>query len=107
MRLWYCAEDAYAIANFLYSTAILLRSIIFSLISPLGSLGFARENIRIMTDEYSPWYPPTKENIVSPPCEVLLLLLPSHLISKGRWRHWFMTRDPMTHSSFIVRDHLG
>jgi len=47
MRLKYCVEDAYAIANFLY-----------------GNLGFARENIRIMTDEYSPWYPPTKENIL-------------------------------------------
>lgn len=42
---------------------------------------FAREDIRIMTDEFSPWYPPTKDNIVSPSCEVLLLLLPFHLIS--------------------------
>jgi len=58
-----------------------LRCIIFSLIFHLGNLGFAREEIRIMTDEFSPWYPPTKENIVSPPCEVLLLLLPLHLIS--------------------------
>jgi len=50
---------------------------------PLATLGFARENIRIMTDEYSPWYPPTKENIVSAPCEVLLptLNLPLHPIS--------------------------
>jgi len=47
MRLKHCIEDAYAIANFLY-----------------GNLGFARENIHIMTDEYSPRYPPTKENIL-------------------------------------------
>ena len=47
-------------------------------------MGFAREDVCIMTDEDSPSYPPTKENIVSPPCEVLLLvllLLPLHLIS--------------------------
>ena len=42
---------------------------------------FTREDIRIMTDEFSPWYPPTKDNIVSPSCEMLLLLLPLHLIS--------------------------
>ena len=42
---------------------------------------FAREDIRIMTDEFSPWYAPTKDNIVSSSCEVLLLLLPLRLIS--------------------------
>lgn len=39
---------------------------------PLANLGFAHEDIRIMTDEGHPWNPPTKENIVSPPYEMLL-----------------------------------
>ena len=49
----------------------------------LDNLGFARENIRIMTDGLSLWYPQTKENIVSPPCEVLLPILLLHIISQG------------------------
>ena len=56
-----------------------LRNIILSHILPLDNLDFERENVCIMTDESQPWNLPTKENIVSPPREMLLLLL--HLVS--------------------------
>jgi hypothetical protein len=43
---------------------------------PKDQLGFAREDIRIMTDG-TPWNLPTKENIVSPSesCDIFLLFL--------------------------------
>ena len=67
-------------ANFLHRTTILYAAL-HSLIFPLDDLGYAREDTRIMTDEFFSWYSPTEENIVRPPGEVLLLLLPLHFIS--------------------------
>ena len=49
---------------------------ITSLIVPLDNLDFARDKVRIMTDEdENPQNLPTKDNIVRRPCEVLLLHL--------------------------------
>jgi hypothetical protein len=56
-------------ANFLHGTTYPgLYSIIFPLITlPKDQLGFAREDIRIMTDDrYGTPYFPNKGNIVSP-----------------------------------------
>jgi hypothetical protein len=46
----------------------------FSLIVPLANLGFAYDDVRIITD-LSPWDPPTKENIVSRLYKMSLLVL--------------------------------
>jgi uncharacterized caspase-like protein len=46
LELKQCIEDAYGMANFLHS-----------------NLGFARDDIRVMTNE-TPWDRPTEENIV-------------------------------------------
>jgi len=54
-------------ANFLCGTTFPFVTV-FSLILPVGDLGFAHEDVRIMTDKSSPWDLPTKHNIVSP-CE--------------------------------------
>jgi hypothetical protein len=56
-----------------YRFAFPIDVIIF-LIVPLANLGFARDDIRVMTDE-NPWDLPTKENIVSRLCEMSLLSL--------------------------------
>ena len=53
-------------------------NVIISFIVPLVNLGFARDNIYVMTDE-TPWDLPTKENIVSHSCQ--MSLLPSHFLS--------------------------
>jgi hypothetical protein len=71
-------------ARFLCGTTLLYAVSYFSLIIlPLAKLDFAREDIRIMTDETSE-NPPTKENIVSIPCE--MLFLPLHLIELREMR---------------------
>jgi len=54
-------------ANFLCGTIFTQLNVVFPLIFLLANLGFAHDDIRIMTDE-SPWNLPTKENIVSPAC---------------------------------------
>ncbi len=64
LRSWYC--------GFACST-----DEIISLIIPLADLRFAANDIRLMTDEIvtPPRNRPTKENIVSHPCETSLLPL--------------------------------
>ena len=54
-------------ANFLCGTTILYATSKLSLTHPPANLGFAPHDIRIMTDESSPWDLPTKDNIVSAP----------------------------------------
>ena len=52
---------------------------------PLARLGFARRDIRLMTDEADdPRNLPTKDNIVRRPCE--LLLLPLHSVQLAAMR---------------------
>ena len=55
-----------------------------SLTVPLGNLGFARHNVRLMTDEEDPWNLPTKDNIVRRPCEMSFLRL--HFAQLGAMR---------------------
>ena len=54
----------------------------FFLCNPLANLGFAHEDIRIMTDERHPWNPPTKENIVSHPICDVASALKFHLVAR-------------------------
>jgi len=49
-----------------------------SLIVPLVNLGFAPDDVHVITDE-NPWNLPTKENIVSLSCEMSSLTLMSCL----------------------------
>lgn len=65
-RLRQGVEDAYSMANFLRGTTFRFRNTVFPLILPIENMGFAREDVRIMADESSPWDSPTKDNIVSP-----------------------------------------
>jgi hypothetical protein len=48
-----------------FAVLLFLDNTVLSLILLLDNLGFARDEVRIMTDESSPWNLPTKENIVS------------------------------------------
>jgi hypothetical protein len=59
-------------ANFLRGTILfnIILSEISLIVLPKDELGFARDDVSIMTDE-TPWNLPTKDNIVSPPCEIL------------------------------------
>ncbi len=86
-------------ANFLRGTTLLYAVSYSSLIVlPLDKLDFAREDIRIMTDEASE-NPPTKENIVSPPpCEILFL--PLHLIELREMRT--LVYDAQPHDTFFI-----
>jgi len=65
-RLRQGVEDAYGMANFLRGTTFRFRNTAFPLIFPIEDLGFAKEDVRIMADESSPFDRPTKDNIVSP-----------------------------------------
>jgi hypothetical protein len=58
--LWYCI-------------AFSIDEVIFLMV-PLDKLGFKLDDIRLMTDK-TPWDLPTKDNIVSCPCEMSLLSL--------------------------------
>jgi hypothetical protein len=85
-------------ANFLRGTTLLYAVSYFSLIVlPLAKLDFAGEDIHIMTDEILENLP-TKENIVSPPCE--MLILPLHLIELREMRK--LVHDAQPHDSFFL-----
>ena len=76
----HAVDDAYGMANFLCGTTFIQHNAVFSLISLLDYMGFAHDDIRIMTDE-SPWNLPTKENIVSPACWLWCPRSPLYLFS--------------------------
>jgi len=97
-RLRRSVEDAYCIAGFLHGTILCSTQLcVLFLIHPLANLGFAHEDIRIVTDEGHPWNPPTKENIVSPPYEMSLLHL--HFIQLREMRS--LVRNALPHDSFV------
>jgi len=85
-------------ANLLCGTTILFVSSTLSLTHLLANLGFAHNDIHIMTDSNRPWNAPTKGNIVSTPCK--MLLLPSLFIQLREMRA--LVQDAQPHDSLFL-----
>lgn len=72
--------------------------VIISLIVPLANLGFAPNDILLMTDEANdPWNLPTKENIVRRSCK--MLFLPLHFFQMAGMRA--LVADAQSEDSFF------
>jgi hypothetical protein len=85
-------------ANFLCGTTILYATSKLSLTPPLANQGYSPDDIRIMTDESDSWNLPTKENIVSNLCK--MLIPPSLFIQLQAMDA--LVRDAQPHDTFFL-----